>query len=75
MRFIDRIHLGRAGRFGALDRGVRIVTINSIRTVAPPTDSGLKFACGGDSSETQNEASPTESWATRSGLSSVPPTR
>ena len=42
-------------------------TINSIRTVPPPTDSGLKFALSGASSETQNEASPTASWDTTSG--------
>src|SRR6266511_5128798 len=42
-------------------------TIKSIRTVPPPTDSGLKFACGGDSSETQNVALPTASSATTSG--------
>ena len=41
----------------------------------PPNDSGLKFLFGGDSSETQKKVSPTESWETTSGCSSVPATR
>ena len=40
-------------------------TISSIRTVPPPTVSGLKLKCSGDSSATQKVASsPIESWAT-----------
>ncbi len=39
-------------------------TISSIRIVPPPTVSGLKFAFAGDSSATQNDASPTDSCAT-----------
>lgn len=49
--------------------------MSNSRTVLPPNDSGLKFLFGGDSSATQNEALPTESWATTSSFSSVPPTR
>jgi hypothetical protein len=43
--------------------------------VPPPSDSGLKFWCGNDSSATQNAALPTDSWATTASSSSVPPTR
>jgi len=49
-------------------------TSNSL-TVLPPSVSGLKFACAGDSSATQNEVPPTESCETTASWSSVPPTR
>src|SRR5438874_6875584 len=45
-------------------------TIITIRTEPPPRDSGLKFRFSGDSSATQNSASPTESRATTAPLSS-----
>jgi hypothetical protein len=49
--------------------------MSSIRTVPPPSEGGLKLACAGDSSATQNQESPTESWATTGSWTSVPPTR
>src|ERR1019366_6452368 len=41
-------------------------TVITIRTEPPPRDSGLKLKCSGDSSATQNSASPTDSRATTS---------
>ena len=70
-----RVHDGRARCPGSLDRRVRVADDEEQRTLPPPSDSGLKFPCAGASSETQNDAPPTDSWATTSGWSSVPPTR
>ena len=48
--------------------------MSSILVVEPPTDSGLKLACSGDSSATQNPAPSIDSCATTLGLPAVPPT-
>jgi hypothetical protein len=50
-------------------------TISRTLAVAPPTVSGLKLPCGGDSSSIQNRELPTASCATTSSSSSVPPNR
>src|SRR5206468_2420831 len=39
-------------------------TTITMRTVPPPSDSGAKLKCSGDSSDTQNSASPTARRAT-----------
>src|SRR5262249_11314641 len=44
-------------------------TIITIRTVPPPTDSGLKFWCSGDSSASQNSAPSTDNLATTAPVS------
>jgi hypothetical protein len=72
---LDRCNLSCAQHNGPLDDGVRVVHDEEQPHVLPPSDSGLKFSCSGDSSDTQNDASPTASCATTSSCSSVPPTR
>ena len=75
MRLLDRRVLDRARRHGLATTATGSSTISSSRVVAPPTVSGLELPWSGDSSETQNAAPPTASWATTGSWASLPPTR
>ena len=66
----DRPHDARSCRNSPVESCIGIGTIITIRTVPPPRDSGLKFKCSGDSSATQNSASPIDKRATTAPLSS-----